>query len=405
MNLARLSQCLPEFNRNVWWVIVVNAAMQVIFNFVAIFVNLYWWNQGNPIYVVSFFNLYATVALFASYGLGSYFLWRKDIRFVMLLSAVFAGLSFLGLFFYLTDLRVIFTVGIGLCFGSTQGFFWAANNSSMYTVLPSDQWADYFSMNTVIGQVIAVAIPLASAGAVVWLGFRGSFLAMLVFVLAALAVSMRLPHRGLSENLFSHIRYQEVFSRPGTPWILAVVLASGIVNQFLTLFSMIYIFTVSTQVGVVAILNIGYSVALFGALILYRRSSWTQDTWIMMGIALILASYGLVFTMGPGSVITLVVLLMRVGGLYLSAASGRQRYRVMMQGDVLWRTRLGLWMEIPFVLSRVGILVGALFVRSLSGIHFIVLMLVSTAALVLLPVLTRIAVGRFEAVHGVGAGL
>lgn len=405
MTLGRISQWFPDFTRDVWWVIGVNTAMQVIFNFVAIFVNLYWWNQGNPIYAVSFFNLYATVALFASYGLGSYFLWRKDIRFVMLLSGIFAGLSFLGLFFYLPDLRVIFAVGIGLCFGLAQGFFWAANNSSMYTVLPSEQWADYFSMNTVIGQVIAVVIPLGSAGAVVWLGFRGSFLAMLVFVLAALIVSMRLPHRGLSENLFAHFQYKEVFSRPGTPWLLAIVLASGLVNQFLTLFSMIYIFTVSTYVGVVAILNIGYSLALLGALILYRRSSWTQDTWMVMGIALILTSYGLAFTMGPGGVITLAVLLMRVGGLYLSAASGRQRYRVIMQGDVLWRTRLGLWMEIPFVLSRVGILVGALFVRRLAGIHFMVLVLGSTVALILLPLFTRIAVGRFEAVHGAGAGL
>lgn len=73
--------------------------MSVIFNFVAIFVNFYWWNQGRPIFQVSFFNLFSTLALFASYLLGSYYLHQRDVRFVMLLSTVFAGLSFVALFF------------------------------------------------------------------------------------------------------------------------------------------------------------------------------------------------------------------------------------------------------------------------------------------------------------------
>ncbi len=73
------------------------------------------------------------------------------------------------------------------------------------------------------------------------------------------------------------------------------------------------------------------------------------------------------FTLGCSIWNTVVVLLMRVGGLYLSGASGRQRYRVIMQGDVVWRTRFGLWMEIPFAISRCTILVAALFVRHLAG--------------------------------------
>ncbi len=87
----------PDLPVEVWWVIGVNTAVSVIFNFVGIFVNLYWWNQGQPIFEVSLFNLFSTVALFASYWLGSYYLYRRDIRFVVLLSGVFAGLSFIAL--------------------------------------------------------------------------------------------------------------------------------------------------------------------------------------------------------------------------------------------------------------------------------------------------------------------
>lgn len=406
MNFARLIPTLPELSRDVWWVIIVNAAMQVIFNFVSIFVNLYWWNQGDPILAVSLFNLAGNVALFVSYGVGSHYLWRKDIRFVMVLSGVMAAVTFLGLFFFNPAWRVAFVIGVGCAFGLTQGFFWAANNSSMYTVLPSEQWADYFSMNTVIGQGIAVVIPLASAGAVAWLGFHGSFLAMLTVVAAALLVAVRLPHRRLTENLFAGMGIKRVFSRPGTPWLMVVVLCSGLVNQFLGLFSMIYIFTASSNAGVVALLNIGFSLVLLGALVLYRRSNWGQTQWLIIGIVLILASYGLAIGWGRGNATALIIVLfMRIGGLYLSAASGRQRYRVMMQGDVVWRTRLGLWMEVPFALSRVVILVGALAVRHVGDAPFVMLLLISTAAMAALPLLTQVAVQRFEAVHGVGAGL
>lgn len=397
---------LPDLPRDVWWVIAVNASMQAIFNFVAIFVNLYWWRQGESILSVSLFNLAGTLTLFVSYLLGSHYLYKRDIRFVMLLSSIFAGATFLALFFYLPAWRDVFTTVVGLAFGLTQGFFWAANNSSMYTFLKSEQYADYFSVNTVLGQVIAVAIPLISAGIVGITGFRLSFLIMLIFVIAAFFVSTRLPHKGLQENLYQNrMGFRDVFSKPGTPWVMAVVMSSGVVNQFLALFSMIYIFTVSNNVGVVALLNIGYSLVMLAALTWYRRAHFSQDVWLVMGIILILASYLLAFTMPKNGWSILVVLLMRAGGLYLQGASGRQRYRVIMQGDVVWRTRFGLWMEIPFALSRCTILVGGLFVRSLGDAAFVVLTVVSSVAMLALPLFTRTAIRRYEAAHGVGAGL
>lgn len=405
--VARLSTRLrPDLPVEVWWVIGVNTAMQVIFNFVGIFVNLYWWNQGQPILEVSLFNLCGTVMLFTSYLVGSQYLYKRDIRFVMLLSSIFAGVTFVALFFYLPHWRNVFTVGVGLAFGLTQGFFWAANNSSMYTFLKSEQYADYFSVNTVVGQVIAVVVPLVSAGVVGLVGFHTSFLIMLVFVLGAFVVSMRLPHKGLDQNLFAdRAGYRAVFSQPGTSWVMAVVMCTGLVNQFLTLFSMIFIFAVSNQVGIVAVLNIGYSLVLLGALTLYRRAQWSQDVWLVVGIGLILLSYGLAFVVGHTLWSTVVVLLMRVGGLWLQGASGRQRYRVIMQGDVVWRTRFGLWMEIPFALSRCTVLIGGMFVRQVGDTGFIVLTVISGLAMIALPLFTRLAIHRYEAVHGVGNGL
>ncbi|PSR34997.1 MAG: hypothetical protein C7B46_02205 [Sulfobacillus benefaciens] len=400
-----LRRLLPELPVEVWWVIGVNTAMSIIFNFVSIFVNLYWWNQGNAIFLVSLFNLASTIALFTSYLLGSHFLYRFSIRHVMVYSGVFAGLSFGALYFYNGAFRDTFGVVVGLMFGAAQGFFWAANNASMYTFLKSEQYADYFSVNTVIAQGIAVMVPLISAGIVAGIGFKGSFIIMLVFVGAGIGVSMKLPYRGLEQSLFAHIGPKEIFSKPGTKWAMVVVFCAGLVNQFLALFSMIYIFTVSNNVGFVAFLNIGYSLVLVGALILYRRIGFSQDTWLIVGSLLILASYLIALASGHTAWNTVVVLLMRVGGLYFTGASGRQRYRVIMQGDVVWRTRLGLWMEIPFMLSRTIILTGALLVHSVGDGNFIALAILSGLAMFSLPIFMRFSIRQYEAVQGIGTGL
>lgn len=404
--LGRLvSGMLPDLPSEVWWVIGVNTAMSVIFNFVSIFVNLYWWNQGHSIFLVSLFNLASTVTLFISYYVGSYFLYRRDIRFVMLLSTLFAGATFVGLFLYLPEYRTIFTILIGLMFGCTQGFFWSANNSSMYTFLKAEQYADYFSVNTVVAQVIAVVIPLASAGILYGVGFHLSFVVMLLFVIAAFFVSMRIPHQGLSESIFDHMHHREVFSKPGTSWVMFVVLCAGLVNQFLLLFSMIYIFSFSNNVGIVAVFNIGYSLVLLGGLTLYRRwKGLSQNVWLIIGSACVLVSYILAFLTPRDALSVVVVLLMRLGGLYVSGASGRQRYRIIMQGDVVWRTRFGLWMEVPFAVSRTIILMGALFVRHLGDTAFLGITLISGLALLGLPILTQLAIKRYEAFYNPSAG-
>ncbi|MCY0899395.1 MAG: hypothetical protein OWU33_10760 [Firmicutes bacterium] len=387
---------LPSLSRDVWRVIAVNAAMTSLFAFVSIFVNLYWWNQGTPIFQVSLFNLASTLALFGAYWIGTYVLSQRDIRTVMVLSTVGAGMTFVILALSGAGGRLVYTVAVGGLFGATQGFFWAANNASMYTVLPADQYADYFSALTVIGQAVSVVVPVVTGAAVAAWGFHRSFLAMLLVVAAAFGFAIQLPHQGFDEAVFRRWHVREVVRKPGTAWVLLVVFFAGLINQFVTLFSLVYLFTISTRVTVVTALNLASALVLLAALTTYRRLRLTQDAWIVLGSFSLAIAFGLALAIRQGLWAIAVVFLLRVGGLWVSGASGRQRYRVVMQGDVAWRTRFGLWMEVPFVVSRTVVLTGSLWVRHLGDPVFLILMGVTMVALGGLPWATRRAVRAYD---------
>jgi hypothetical protein len=387
-----------RLTRDVWRVIAVNAAMTSLFTFVSIFVNLYWWNQGTPIFQVSLFNLAATLALFTAYWAGTYVLSTRDIRFVMVLSTLFAGLTFVALAQYVPEWRTLFTVMVGMLFGLTQGLFWAANNASIYAVLAADRYADYFSMLTVIGQALSVGVPLITGAAVATWGFRPSFVGMLGVVGGAFFVAVQLPHRKFDEEVFRDLNIRTVVNKPGTGWVLLVVFFAGLINQFLTLFSLVYLFTLSSRVEVVTLLNFVSAVVLLGALWLYRRLAITQEAWILLGSLSVGGALAVAFLAGHGFWAIAVVFLMRVGGLWIAGASGRQRYRIVMQGNVAWRTRFGLWMEVPFVLSRSFILTGSLWVHRLGDPVFWGLTAVTIMALGGLPWATRRATRAFDEV-------
>ncbi|MCY0878536.1 MAG: MFS transporter [Firmicutes bacterium] len=387
---------LPSLSRDVWRVIAVNAAMTSLFTFVSIFVNLYWWNQGAPIFQVSLFNLASTLALFLAYWAGTYVLSQRDIRLVMVFSTIGAGLTFGTLAASGTGRHLGYTVAVGVLFGLTQGFFWAGNNASMYTVLPAEQYGDYFSALTVIGQAGSVVVPLVTGAAVAAWGFHASFLAMLLVVAAAFGVAVQLPHRGFDDEVFRDLHIRHVVNRPGTAWVLLVVFFAGLINQFVTLFSLVYLFTISTQVGVVTALNLASALILLAALAAYRRLRLTQDAWIVIGSASLALAFGLALALRQGPWAIVVVFLLRVGGLWISGASGRQRYRIVMQGDVVWRTRFGLWMEVPFVVSRTVVLTGSLWVHRLGDPVFLGLMGLTVVALGGLPWATRKAIRAYD---------
>lgn len=378
--------------------------MSALFTFTNIFVNLYFWGHEQNLRDVTIFNLVSSLTLFAAYLLGSHLLYVRSIRFVMVWSGVFAAGAFFMLSLYRTGDRYLIITLVGVLVGMTQGFFWAANNAALYFFLKSEDYQNYFSVNTMLSQLVTILIPLLSSGVVHWLSFQASFAVMGLLVLAALWIATRLPRFSIEESLFKGIGYRRTFSLPGTRWVLWVMLAMGILSEFQNFFSMIFIFDITNNEILVALLNVGYSIVLFLALVVYKRANIHDNIWLVIGIILMVVGYGMALSHHVNWTIC-IVLLMQVGGLFLSASTNRQGYRVAMQGDIVWRTKFGMWLELPLMVSRGAVLGMVLFVHHVGDVPFILLISLSTLSMLMMPMFQYKSIAEFERVHGKGAGM
>lgn len=392
-------------SKEVWLLVLFNTVMETIFIFTGIFVNLYLWGSNQDLMSVTLFNLVANTVLFVGYVVGSHLLYKRSVRFVMAFSCIFAALAFALLFFYTPDNRYFIVPLVGALVGMTQGFFWGGNNAALYAFLKSEDYPNYFSANTVMQQGLSIFVPLASSGLIWWLSFKGSFLFMGVLVTGALLFVAKFPKFAIEQSLFVRIGYLDVFSLPGTGWVMLGAFAIGIIGQFQQLFSLIFTFNVTHNEVRVALLNVGYALVVFGALFLYKRVQIRENLWLVIGIILILLGYAATLVHERTSLAIAIVLLMQVGGMYFAASSGRQGFRVMMQGDIVWRTQFGMWQELSFFVSRVLVLGIALAMHHVGDAAFIVVIMLSTLSLFLMPLFQHKSIVEYEHVHGHGAGM
>lgn len=392
-------------SKEVWLLVLLNTVMQTIFIFTGIFVNLYLWGANQNLANVILFNLVSNTVLFFAYVYGSHLLYKRSIRFVLAISCIFAAIAFTALLFYTPGNRYVIVPLVGALVGVTQGFFWGGNNAAMYAFLKSEDYPNYFSANTVMQQILSILVPLISSGLILWLSFRGSFLFMGVLVIGALVFVVKFPKFAIQKSLFVHIRYRDVFSRPGTRWVMLGVLAIGVIGQFQQLFTLIFTFNVTHNEVLVALLNVGYAIVVFAALFLYKRVQIHENLWLVIGIVFILLAYVGTMLHHRASLAIGIVLLMQVGGMYFAASSGRQSYRVMMQDDIVWRTQFGMWQEVSFFVSRVLVLGIALAIHHIGDLAFIIVVVLSTVSLFLMPLFQHKSIVEFEQVHGQGAGM
>lgn len=378
--------------------------MSTLFTFTSIFVNLFIWGNGSDLLAVTWFNLLSMLALFGTYLLGSRYLYKRSARFVMAGSVLFAAGSYISLYFYQASDRILMIVLVGLLAGATQGFYWSGNNAALYFFLKSEDFPAYFSINTILGQIVTVVVPLFSSAIVYWFAFKGAFLIMILLALGAMFFVFRLPVFAVDQPLFQGVRYKTVFSKAGTRWLFPMMVATGVLTQFQGFFSMIFIFHMTSNEIFVALLNVGYTIVLLGGLIVYRRTHVDENSWLIIGVILILAGYILAMT-NHSMLMIFVVLFMQIGGLFFSASSGRQSYRLFMQGDPVWRTKLGIWFEAALALGRMIVLAGALMVHHIGDIPFFFLISLSTLAMFTMPFFQAKSVIEFEKEHGKGAYL
>ncbi|TBL79924.1 MFS transporter [Paenibacillus thalictri] len=359
-------------------VLLMNAASMIIFNYIGIFVNLYIWEQGKRIMDVTWFNLVLFVVWSLAFALGARLLSVFTTRFLIRTVAISGCLTFLLLSFLHLDSRMLWIAIIAVPVGLMWGFYASTQNITLCIFGKGKDFEGYFSVATIIGQVVSIVNPVAFAFVIKWIGYSGSFLLMFVFVIGLLIVSFTIPPITLAkepEPLFNQkMKFSHVFSYPGLRWMVPSCLSAGVFLQFQGLFAIIFTFSVSGDKLVIALLNVLYALSSIGSMILYRKLQQVRSgVWLAVGMTAICGGFLFALLQYP---LFLVVsnILTTIGLFYFGTVWNTGQFRVMSKHTAMEQTRILLWREWFLNIPRIVVLILAMFVEDFHTFPFYALM-------------------------------
>ncbi|WP_284640980.1 hypothetical protein [Paenibacillus silviterrae] len=367
--------------------LLMNLSATIIFNYIGIFVNLYVWEKSKSIFDVTWLNLILFISWSIAFATGSRLLSRFSTRFLIRGTAIAGALTFLLLMFLELDNKVLWLTLLGLPIGVMWGFYASAQNITLTIYGRGKDFEGYFSVASIIGQVVSILNPIAFALVIKWLGYSGSFLLMFLFVTALLTVSFFIPEISLSrepEPLFHRMRFRQVFTSKSLRYMVPSCLAAGIFLQFQGLFALIFTFSVSSDKLVIALLNVMYACSSITAMIIYRRVQAKEGLWLTIGMAAICIGFLIpLFPKAPLLVVSNI--LTTVGMFYFGTVWNTRQFRIICRHTVMEQARILLWREWFLNVSRITMLVLILFVKELRGPTFIALIGLAIVSAMLIP--------------------
>ncbi|MDF2651590.1 MAG: transporter [Paenibacillus sp.] len=178
------------------------------------------------------------------------------IRVVALCGAVtFTMLSFLEL-----DSRMIWISCIAVPVGIMWSFYAVAQNISLTKLGKGKDFESYFSLSSIIGQIVSIVNPLLFAGVISIIGFNGSFLLMFVFVALLMVVSFYIPAISLKDEKREE-EIKKILSIRPIQWIMLSCMIAGFFLQFQGIIrTCIYIFHFRKQTSYCAIKHCLYTI-------------------------------------------------------------------------------------------------------------------------------------------------
>jgi nicotinamide riboside transporter PnuC len=181
---------------------------------------------------------------------------RFLIRVVALCGAVtFTMLSFLEL-----DSRMIWISCIAVPVGIMWSFYAVAQNISLTKLGKGKDFESYFSLSSIIGQIVSIVNPLLFAGVISIIGFNGSFLLMFVFVALLMVVSFYIPAISLKDEKREE-EIKKILSIRPIQWIMLSCMIAGFFLQFQGIIrTCIYIFHFRKQTSYCAIKHCLYTI-------------------------------------------------------------------------------------------------------------------------------------------------
>ncbi len=384
-------------------ILLMNASSMIIFNFIGIFVNLYIWERDRSIFDVTWFNLILFCAWSVSFALGARLLYKFSTKHLIRSIAVCGALTFLLLTFLKLDNQLLWIAVIAIPVGIMWGFYAIAQNISLSVLGKGKDLRSYFSLSTLIGQIVSIANPIFFALVIQWIGYAGSFLLMFLFVTILMVVSFYLPDISISaekEPLFSRFRIDKVFTYSTLRWMVPSCLAAGVFLQFQGLFALLFTFSVSEDKLIIALLNVGYACSTIGAMVVYRKLKMANGTILTIGMIFI--SVGFLITLYPKApILVLSNLLTTVGMFYFASTWNPVHFRIISRHNPIEQVRILIWREWLLNIARISMLLLILTVKDFHGMSFILLMSLALASALVIPYLS----GRSERREESPAGL
>ncbi|MCZ8519823.1 MULTISPECIES: MFS transporter [Paenibacillus] len=380
----------------------MNAVSSVISIYIGIFVNLYIWEPAHSIEEVSFFNLVMFLVWGLAFTLGAKLLVRFTIRLLVGLAAAGGGAAFAYLMTVQLDNRLLWIALLGVAVGGMSGFSSAAQNLPIALIGKGPEFAPYFAAQSLIAQVLSIAVPMASAKVIDAFGYRGSFALMLVFLGVMLFYAFRIPRITLPAPVgpeqtahFGTFSFRLAFGYPGAKWVLCSLLAAGLFLQFQNLFGLLFTFSVTQDRLLIALLNALYTAAALLGLWLYRRYVLGESRWLWIGTVLIAAALLIVIIPLPAMRIASNT-LSALGMFYFLTVWNSQQFRMIQECNSVQVTSFLVWREGVLVLTRCIMLSCTLFLDALHGAGFISLIGLTLLSLLAIPYFQSRAVRIYE---------
>ncbi|WP_341416487.1 MFS transporter [Paenibacillus filicis] len=379
--------------------LMMNASATVIFNYIGIFVNLYIWEQGHRIFDVAWFNLIMFLAWGFAFATSSRLLSRYTTRLMIQTTAICGGLTFLLLTTLTLDNRLLWIAILAMPVGCMWGTYASTQNITLTLIGKGRDFEQYFATSSIVGQVISIINPVVSALVIQWVGYNGSFMLMFVFVTILMVVSFFIPKvtlSGQSETVFLGMGFRQVFSYSALRWMIPSCLAAGIVLQFHNLFTLIFTFSVSGDKLVIALLNVLYTVSTMLAMVFYRKLRIPERRWLIIGV--VAMSAGFLFPLLQVSVfLVLSNIMMTIGMFYFGTVWNTEHFRRISQHSAIEQARILIWREWLLIVSRVVILIWILGIENFQGVPFVLLLVISIAGALAIPIFSKKAKQAEEA--------
>jgi MFS transporter, YQGE family, putative transporter len=375
--------------------LMMNVSAGIIFNYMGIFINLFIWEKGQSIFDVAWFNL----ILFAGWGVafmyGAKLLSKFTIGYVMRVSAICAGLTFVLLSVVHVDIKLLYLAILAIPVGITNGFYSAAQNIGISLFGKSQEFTSFFSAANLFGQIISFINPLLFAVIIQWLGFHGSFVIMFIFIIFMIVASFYVPKITLGEAgepVFRNFGMKQVFTTHSLKWMIPSLIAGGFFIQFQGIFSLIFTFSVTKDKLIIALLQIMYTAFTVASLLVYKkfnRAGRVNDSrWLTFGM--LAAAVGFLLVLFPKAPILVLSNVLTTVGLFFffSIWNARQFVATNKLAPVM-QARVMVWRELILVFSRILMLALILNINDFQGFAFKAVMIFSFASALLIPYFSK----------------